>query len=69
MIVIGPFAIKFILCKKNTVWWYNIATKPDIPRQRADKLFGLERIFIRAEYKYIYNLTIGRLQILIHKRS
>lgn len=62
--------MKFIfeVAPKGTCWWINPRQRNDSPNQRQDMLFTLNRVYIRdGEYKgkYLYQLVIGRLQVLV----
>lgn len=55
--------ITFEITPPGTIWWHGVAHGRKQPRQRADILFSIERVFMRETRKYVYVVFIGRLRI------
>lgn len=48
----------------KTVWHFTHQAK-DSPLQRQDHIFSLCRVWVRTYKKYVWELRIGRIQILL----
>lgn len=62
---IGKFTVGFELAPKRTVWWVQLPETKNQVRQRIDALVALQRIFARDLNVYVYQIHLGRLQIMI----
>jgi len=60
------FKYKFLIeiSSPKSIWYHNIRETNDIPNQRMDHLFSINRVYARKYKKYMYTIYIGRVAIL-----
>lgn len=65
---LGKYSFILEVAPKNTVWHFT-HVKADSPLQRQDHLFSVCRVWIRTYRKYVWEIRLGRIQLLMANRE